>query len=215
MTAITAAEGSASGHDIDNVFANGAVAASLETGGDRTRNGTSASEAAPRMRGAATDRQPPAPPAQPLVNPAAAASGRATDTAQAATLSFASDIGGSRTGGRETETAGGRMPMIRGQDDAPPLAPDRGARDAGRSAGCDTCEKPRCLLPSSPLSWTGPAGEGADRGADPDAPRRRRDTRYQRERHQFPDPRHAAPNPICRKPSPCRSRPRSRRAGRA
>jgi len=169
MTAITAAEGSASGHDIDTVVANGAVAASRETGGDRTRNATSASEAAPRVRGAASDRQPPAPPAQPLVNPAAAASGRATDTAQAATLSFASDIGGSRTGGRETETAGGRMPMIRGQDDAR-LSPPTGAPVmlGGRP---DAIHAKTALSSAQLATFVDRAGgEGADRGADPDAP---------------------------------------------
>jgi len=174
MTAIAAAEGSASGHEIDNVFANGAVAASLETGGDRTRHGTSGSEAAPRLRGAAPERQPPAPPAQPMVGPAAATS----DPAQAATLSFASDIGGPRTGGRETEAGGWRMPMIRGRDDAR-LSPPTGAPVLANAAsppvmqggGADAMHAKTALSSAQFATFADRAGgEGADRGADPEAP---------------------------------------------
>ena len=73
---------------------NGAVAASFETGGNRTPQGTSASEAAPPMRGAAPDRQPPTFPTQPLVTPAPDTSKRASGTIQGTLLGFASDIGG-------------------------------------------------------------------------------------------------------------------------
>lgn len=177
-TGITAAEGSASGLDIDNVSENGVVAASLENAGKRTPHVTSASEAAPRVRGAAPDRQPPAPPAQPLAGPAPAASDRATDTTQAATLGFASDIGGPRTGSRGTEAAGWRLPMIRGQDDARP-SPPTGAPVLAQVASPPVMQgsgehamHAKTALSSAQFATfadrTG--GEGADRGADADAP---------------------------------------------
>ena len=171
---IEAAGRSQSGHDIENALEDGAVAASVETGGNRISPGKSAPDAAPPLRGVASDRLPPA---QPLAASRPDISNPASGTAEAASLSFAWDIGGPRTA-RGAETAGGRVPMMRGREDTRLTSPT-GAPVLANTVTSPVIYGPGvdAMHPKTAVSTAGSsffadgAGiDGADTGRDPDAP---------------------------------------------